>query len=352
MVPTPLIRDLPLFRMVPQHHLDQAAELAMNHFEVGEGEVILVEGEQDDALLIVLEGSLEIIKGDPPVRIATVDKGEILGDMALFGGSGHRTATARTLSPCSFVLIEQTGLEILRVHGNQLVPLLESMALRTLGRRLREMNDRISEMAEGTELAPEPPAGLLARLKSLFAPPDPNPTEPEPEPARVLANSASFDILPANSRDALAAELDVIPISAGTVLLQEGEQGDDAYVVATGRVDVYRATRSFENKKLAEFGPGTVFGLVSLVHGSVRSATCYAPVGSWLLKIPGHLYRDLESTNSIEAQAMRGVVYQSLARQLAGANEHVALLISVLANDPTITERERAAYRALVIDSI
>ncbi|HJN72293.1 MAG TPA: cyclic nucleotide-binding domain-containing protein [Myxococcota bacterium] len=351
-VPTELIRDLPLFRMVPAHHLDQAAELAMISVEVGEGELLLAEGERDDSLMVVLQGELEIIKGDPSVRIARVGRGEILGDMALFGGSGVRTATVRTLCPSSFVLMEQTGLAILRAHGNQLVTVLESTALRTLGRRLRDMNDRISEMAVGTELAPEEPSGLLARLRSLFASADQGPKGPAPNPASVLANSSSFDILPADSRDALADELEVLSIPAGTVLLQEGEVGDDAYVVAAGRVDVYRATRTFENKKLAEFGPGSVFGLVSLVHGNVRSATCYAPVGSWLLKLPGSVYRELEGTNSIEAQAMRGVVYQSLARQLAGANEHVALLIAALARDPTITERERAAYRALVVDSI
>lgn len=346
------IRDLPLFRMVPSHHLDQAAELAMTQFDVGEGELLLAEGEVDDSLLIVVQGELEIIKGDPAVRIAQVGKGEILGDMALFGGGGVRTATARTLTPCTFVLMEQQGLKVLRMHGNQLVPLLESIALRTLGRRLREMNDRISEMAAGTELAPQAPAGLLARLRSLFSPPNPNPTSAAPEPARVLANSASFDVLPADSRDALAKELEVVPCPAGTVLLQEGEHGDDAYVVADGRIEIYRATRTFENRKLADFGPGSIFGLVSLVHGSVRSATCYAPVPTWLLKIPGSVYRELESHDSLEAQAMRGVVYQALARQLAGANEHVALLISVLASDPTITERERAAYRALVVGSI
>ena len=136
------------------------------------------------------------------------------------------------------------------------------------------------------------------------------------------------------------------------MLLKEGMHGSDAYVVANGRIDVYRATRSFQNEKVAEFGPGTFFGLVSLVHGSVRSATCYAPTGTWLLRLPGALYRQLESEDSHEGRAMRRVVYGALSRQLVNANAHVALLVSVLAQDPAITDRERQAYRELIVSGV
>ena len=54
------------------------------------------------------------------------------------------------------------------MHGNALVPILESLALRTLGRRLREMNEHISRMGSGTEFEDVAPATLLGRLAGLF----------------------------------------------------------------------------------------------------------------------------------------------------------------------------------------
>lgn len=346
------VQHLPLFRICPRHHFEQACHLAMTSFDVGAGEMLLEQGERDDSLLVVIEGDLEILAGDPTVRLAEVGRGELLGDMALFGGSGRRSATVRTLTPCRLVLIEQTGLDILRVHGNALVPILESVALRTLGRRLRDMNERISEMGHGTEFEDVAPGGILAGLASLFRSPNPNPTSPRPSAARVLAESSAFGQLPADARDALARGLEIVPCPAGTVLLKEGQHGDDAYVVADGRIDVYRATRSFQNEKVAELGPGTFFGLVSLVHGSVRSATCYAPTPTWLIRLPGEVYRQLEADDSHEGRAMRGVVYGALSRQLQNANAHVALLVSVLAHDPNITDRERQAYRELIVSGV
>lgn len=346
------VQDLPLFRIVPRHHFEQACALAMTRFDVGPGELLLQQDERDDSLLVVIEGELEILTGTPAVRLAKVGPGELLGDMALFGGSGRRAATVRTLSPCKLVLIEQTGLDILRVHGNALVPILESVALRTLGRRLRDMNAQISRLGSGTEFEDVAPAGILASLAGLFRAPDPNPKTPRPRATRVLAESDAFAALHADTRDGIAGELEVIPCPAGTVLLQEGQHGDDAFVVAEGRIDVYRATRSFQNEKVAELGPGTLFGLVSLVHGSVRSATCYAPTPSWLVRVPGELYRSLESNPSHEGQAMRRVVYGALSRQLENANAHVALLITALANDPTITDVERQAYRDLIVSGV
>ncbi|MCP4808437.1 MAG: cyclic nucleotide-binding domain-containing protein [Proteobacteria bacterium] len=346
-------QHLPLFRICPRHYYEQACALALTSFDVGAGEVLLEEGEQDDSLMVVLEGSLEIIAGDPAVQLATVGEGELLGDMALFGGSGRRSATVRTLTPCRLVLIEQTGLDILRVHGNALIPILESVALRTLGRRLREMNEHISRMGSGTEFEDVAPDTLLGRLAGLFGKKkNTAPTTPRPSAARVLAESNTFLALPADARDALARGLEVVPCPAGTVLLKEGMHGGDAYVVADGQIDVYRATRSFQNEKVAEFGPGTFFGLVSLVHGSVRSATCYAPTPTWLLKLPGELYSQLEGEDSHEGRAMRRVVYGALSSQLENANAHVALLVSVLANDPTITDRERKAYRQLIVSGV
>ncbi|MED5372736.1 MAG: cyclic nucleotide-binding domain-containing protein [Myxococcota bacterium] len=342
-------KSLPLFRMVPKHHLDQALEQALTPFEVGAGEILTVEGESDSSLMIVVDGHLEILCGEPATVVATVGQGAIIGDMALFGVEGKRHATVRTAEACSLLVLDEGGLNLLRAHGNLLVPLLEQQVLRTLGKRLREMSERISEFAQGTELATYEPEGLWARLRSWLVPDDPHPQHPAPTSLQVLQNSPVFQVVEPHLLQAIADHTVVEAVPQGALLLREGQRGNDAFIVGQGRIDVYRATRNATNEKLAELGPGRLFGLVSLVHGAIRSASCYAAQPTWVLRLPGELLEAFEDPEHPAASAFRQVVYDALARQLVNANLHMAELIQALAQDPQISERERQAYANLVL---
>jgi CRP-like cAMP-binding protein len=57
----------------------------------------------------------------------------------------------------------------------------------------------------------------------------------------------------------------------GTVLVAEGEPGDDFYVIVAGR-----ATVSVEGEPVAELGPGSFFGEMALLDGGERVATVTA----------------------------------------------------------------------------
>lgn len=55
-------------------------------------DVILKEGELGDAAYLILDGKVSVRKGDHgpnPVVLATLDKGHVIGEMALFDGSPH-----------------------------------------------------------------------------------------------------------------------------------------------------------------------------------------------------------------------------------------------------------------------
>jgi CRP-like cAMP-binding protein len=57
----------------------------------------------------------------------------------------------------------------------------------------------------------------------------------------------------------------------GTVLVKEGEPGDEFYVIVAGR-----ATVSVESEPVAELGPGSFFGEMALLDGGERVATVTA----------------------------------------------------------------------------
>jgi CRP-like cAMP-binding protein len=57
----------------------------------------------------------------------------------------------------------------------------------------------------------------------------------------------------------------------GTVLVKEGEPGDEFYVIVDGRASV-----SVEGEPIAELGPGSFFGEMALIDGGERVATVTA----------------------------------------------------------------------------
>ena len=343
------ISRLPIFRMVPPHMLTQAIEIAMTPFEVGPGETLLVEGESDDSLMVVLSGKLEVLVDDIP--IAMLGPGELVGDMALFSRDPRRTASVVTREPCSLVLIEKTGIDALRAHGNALVPVLETQALRTIGKRLRSMDEAITDLAHGTELeAPPQPAteGLFNRLKGLFGGTREAPEEQvTPKPWEVLKNSPAFRSMEAEELAGIAELMTLRKLEIGEVLLREGEHGRDAYVLASGQMDVYRTTRSLGYEKVAEMKPGSFFGLVSMVHGSVRTASCVAGADTWVLCLPEAAWSQISEGGTPESEGLRRALYDSLSDQLHNANHHVAYLKKHLAGG-AVGEREREHFGGLL----
>jgi CRP-like cAMP-binding protein len=106
---------------------------------------ILQEGDSGNFMLIVLTGSVNVIKhwqGNEYKVVALVGPGEFLGEMSLVDGQ-QRSATCKTAEPCDFAVFTQEALnEVLIDHprlGNKLLLLL----LQLITVRLREATIRM-----------------------------------------------------------------------------------------------------------------------------------------------------------------------------------------------------------------
>jgi CRP-like cAMP-binding protein len=64
---------------------------------------------------------------------------------------------------------------------------------------------------------------------------------------------------------------DLLEYPAGTVVMEEGQEGDVIYVVMKGEVTI-----SLKNKVLASAGPGEIVGEMALISSDMRSATVTA----------------------------------------------------------------------------
>ena len=73
-------------------------------------------------------------------------------------------------------------------------------------------------------------------------------------------------------------------VEPGEVIVQEGEEGQSIYIVARGKVRVYRVEEDGSETDLAEMGPNDFFGEIGYFHGE-RSASVAAVTKSQILEM-------------------------------------------------------------------
>jgi CRP-like cAMP-binding protein len=125
----------------------------------------------------------------------------------------------------------------------------------------------------------------------------------------------TFRVLPRVVKLALAQKLERLEASDATTVCSEGEEGDAAYFICSGSVQVERS-----GQPLAHLHPGEVFGMVALMDGGPRSATCVTAGPTRLLRLGrGDFEALFSSANRFAFQLVEGMARQ-LVRNLRTAD--------------------------------
>ena len=112
-----------------------------------------------------------------------------------------------------------------------------------------------------------------------------------PERARLFEHPI-FAGMPAARLEAAAEELTEEPMTAGQVIVREGDPADRFYVVSAGTVRVSQTLDGGE-QVLRDLGPGDVFGEIGLLERSPRTATVTASEPGTLLVLDGPTFLEL-----------------------------------------------------------
>jgi len=83
-----------------------------------------------------------------------------------------------------------------------------------------------------------------------------------------LRNVSLFQGCSTKELEKIATASDEITMAAGSLIVDQGQTGREAFVVLNGTVTVKR-----NGKKVGSFGPGTVVGELSLLDHGPRTAT-------------------------------------------------------------------------------
>jgi CRP/FNR family cyclic AMP-dependent transcriptional regulator len=110
--------------------------------------------------------------------------------------------------------------------------------------------------------------------------------------------------------------------TAGTVLFEEGQPGQDMYVVLQGQVEIRRKVGEIDHV-LAVLMPGDFFGEMAILNARPRSATAVTRIDSRLLQIDGRMFEAM--LRARPEIALR--IIKTFALRLENANQHVELLL-------------------------
>lgn len=143
-------------------------------------------------------------------------------------------------------------------------------------------------------------------------------------------------------------------VPAGTVLFQEGDRGEEMYIIQAGKVKIGRRVRGVE-KTLAMLEKGEFFGEMSILNDKPRSATAETVEDSDLLVIDRKTFDTLIRGNpEITVRFIK-----RLADRLREANEQMealmikdntSRLVSILAKQ--VKDQKKAGELSISIDDL
>lgn len=132
-----------------------------------------------------------------------------------------------------------------------------------------------------------------------------------------------FPQLTSAEEEEILSECERIVAAAGTPILHKGEGGGDLYIVESGLFKVYEETPG-DDFVLALLDPGDVFGELSFLDGSPRSASVRAQSDGSLLRLSRGDFPKLVLKNPYTATRLLFSLASIVSARLRKADEALA----------------------------
>ena len=114
----------------------------------------------------------------------------------------------------------------------------------------------------------------------------------------ALKTVPMFSELTAEELFLVSIYTDYITANYGELLIREGDEGGELYIIIKGAVDVYKNYKSVNEIKIAELKSGAVIGEMAVISNNKRSATIVIKEKTLLLSMNGLKFMELLPTNS------------------------------------------------------
>jgi CRP/FNR family transcriptional regulator, cyclic AMP receptor protein len=140
--------------------------------------------------------------------------------------------------------------------------------------------------------------------------------------ATYLGHCRLFSRVPRDQLVVLATQMWEQHYHRNRLIFQEGDRGDDLYLVEAGIVRITMESREGDQAILGEVHPCETFGELGLLDGAPRSATATAVAETTAFRLPGRAFHELVATDP----GFRESVLVGLAGEVRRANHNVGEL--------------------------
>lgn len=279
------------------------------------GSVLCGSAADDPEVLLLIEGSAAVSAETPfgPHPLTRVEAPSFLTlhraltgslDLCRFEPADGATAVAFTAAEARALLFatDTRGQAFRRLALLSVTP-----TLRSVNASLKRFFDGLGSKEEDARRRAAPPAP--AERAAV-------------DPSRVhdLFDAAGLDTA---SLPHLGLTARTVP--AGAALMAAGESGDEAYLVAEGRLRVSIRIPGVGEEALAFLGPGEIVGEMALVDDAPRSADVVAHDGSALVfALSRDVFRRLLASGAPEGAGLLGGIVVVLARRFEEAVQKAA----------------------------
>ncbi|MBI3522141.1 MAG: cyclic nucleotide-binding domain-containing protein [Chloroflexi bacterium] len=232
----PPVPGVPRLDFGPFALLDDAVrthlEAACTPLALPRGAVLIREGDPATEAFAILHGTVRVHGGDELVAIGTLAGPTLVGEIAILDAQ-PRLATVVATEPVSGLRIPAEAL-------------------------LRAVADDATFAGELRAFAGVRVAATILRLSALFSD------------------------LPSPALAELSAAMRAVRFAPGDVILSEGDDGDDAFLLRSGEVGITQGGRL-----VTTLGAGALLGEISVLTGVPRTATAIARTEVRAFRIPG-----------------------------------------------------------------
>jgi len=238
------------------------------------GELLFRQGENADAMYVILRGVLSVLVADPELgpdqelQVAELTAGDPVGELQLLSGGG-RTATVRAAEKCELVRLPKEDFEAAAARE----PLLLKRMAGLVHRRLRSYRMR----------------AVLPRLFGEIN-------------LSLLADMEDY--------------LEWLTLPRGSLLFRQGDPNTGLYVLLSGRLQASVRQDSGEVRVVGEIVPGETVGEMALFTGEPRSAEVSAVRDSELVKLSPESFRRLAAAYPQAVMEISRIVIERLRRNI------------------------------------
>lgn len=109
----------------------------------------------------------------------------------------------------------------------------------------------------------------------------------------------------------------------GEIIVEEGCDSCDLFVLTEGRVDVKKVDEEGDHHKIADLEAETVFGEIGFVLEHPRTATVLADGPAEVLRVDGPRFRQLRSDGHAAAYKIAHNILEMLAKRQSKTNRHL-----------------------------